>query len=186
MADSSPVSGVSGRYATALFELADEAERLDVVARHMATLAAALKESADLRDLVRSPLYTREQQAAAMAALCDALGVDAPTKNMIGLMASKRRLFALGDVIADFQALLARKRNIISASVVSARPLDDGQRERLAETLRSAVGGDIDLDVSVDETLIGGLVVKVGSRMVDTTIRAQLNRLQTAMKEAGI
>ena len=186
MSDSSPVSGVSGRYATALFELADEAGQLDAVAGHVATLAAALKESDELRDLVQSPLYTREQQGAAMAALCDAMGVGAPKKNMIGLMETKRLLFALDDVIRGFKALLAKRRYIISASVVSARPLDDGQRKRLEETLRSAVGGEIDLDVSVDEALIGGLVVKVGSRMVDTTIRAKLNRLQTAMKEAGI
>ncbi|TVQ59037.1 MAG: F0F1 ATP synthase subunit delta [Rhodobacteraceae bacterium] len=186
MPDSTPVSGVSGRYATALFELADEAGQLDAVAGHVASLAAALKESADLRDLVHSPLYTREQQGAAMAALCDAMGIDAPTRNMIALMAAKRRLFALADVLRGFEALLAKKRNVISASVVSARPLDDGQRQRLEEMLRGAVGGDIDLDVSVDESLIGGLVVKVGSRMIDTTIRAKLNRLQTAMKEAGI
>jgi F-type H+-transporting ATPase subunit delta len=186
VSDSSPVSGVSGRYATALFELADESGQLDAVERQLGILAQALGDSEDLRRLVASPIYSRDEQGKAMAALCDAMDVGAPTKNLVGLMAAKRRLFALGDVIRDFNALLANKRGVLAAEVRSAKPLSDDQRAALARTLGDVTGSEIKLDEFVDETLIGGLVVKVGSRMIDTTVRARLNQLQTAMKEAGI
>ena len=186
MSDSSPVSGVSGRYATALFELAEEAGQTDEAERQLGLLSAALQESEDLRRLVSSPLYARDEQGRAMAALCDAMGVGAPVKNLVGLMAAKRRLFALGDVIRDFNALLAQKRGVMAAEVRSAKPLSDDQRAALARTLGEATGREIRLQEFVDESLIGGLVVKVGSRMIDTTVRARLNQLQTAMKEAGI
>jgi F-type H+-transporting ATPase subunit delta len=186
VSDSSPVSGVSGRYATALFELAEEAGRLEDVERQLGVLSQALSDSEDLRRLVASPLYSREDQGRAMAALCDAMEVGAPTKNLVGLMAAKRRLFALGEVIRDFNALLAQKRGVIGAEVRSAKPLTDAQRAALAKAVGEATGREIRLEEFVDESLIGGLVVKVGSRMVDTTVRARLNQLQTAMKEAGI
>ena len=186
MSDSSPVSGVSGRYATALFELADEAGRLDAVEGHLDALKAGLVESADLRRLVKSPLYGREEQARAMAAVCDAMGVGAPTKNMIGLMAAKRRLFALPEVIEDFARLLADKRGVLTAEVRSAKALTKAQREKLEKTLKERTGSEIKLDEIVDKALIGGLVVRVGSRMIDTSIRAKLDALQTAMKEAGV
>ena len=186
MSDTTPVSGVSGRYATALFELAEEAGQLDAVEGHLDSLAAALDESAELRALVHSPIYTRDEQGAAMAALCDAMGVGAPTKNLVGLMASKRRLFALPDAIADFRRLLAQKRGVVAAAVRSAKPLTDDQRARLERTLNEATGAKIALDVTVDESLIGGLVVRVGSKMIDTSIRSKLDQLQTVMKEAGI
>jgi F-type H+-transporting ATPase subunit delta len=186
VSDSSPVSGVSGRYATALFELAEEAGQIDEVERQLGLLAQALAESADLRSLVSSPLYSREDQGKAMAVLCDAMEVGQPTKNLIGVMAAKRRLFALADVIRDFNALIADKRGVLGAEVRSAKKLTETQRKALAKTLAEATGREIKLDEVVDEALIGGLVVKVGSRMIDTTIRTRLNQLQTAMKEAGI
>ena len=186
MSEASPVSGVSGRYATALFELAEESGALDDVERQVGALDQALGESEDLRALVRSPLYTREEQGQAMAALCDAMEIGQPTKNLVALMAAKRRLFALPEVIRDFNALLAQKRGVVEAEVRSARPLTEAQRKKLSKTLGEAVGSDIKLDEIVDEALIGGLVVKVGSRMVDTTLRSRLTLLQTAMKEAGI
>lgn len=181
-----PVSDVSGRYATALFELADESGQLDAVADQLGLVSEALKTSADLRRLVESPIYSREDQEAAMSAVCDALGVVAPTKNFISLMARKRRLFALPDAIRGFERLLAAKRGVVSAEVRSAIALSEAQRADLIETLKGATGSEIALDERVDEELIGGLVVKVGSRMIDTSIRAKLNRLQTVMKEAGI
>jgi F-type H+-transporting ATPase subunit delta len=185
VSDSTPVSGVSGRYATALFELADETGALDGTARHVDALAAALADSADLRALIASPLYAREEQAAAMAAVCDRMGIGAPVKNFVALLAANRRLFALPEVIRDFRALLDRKRGVIAAEVRSATPLSAAQRADLERTLKTATGRDVALDLGVDESLIGGLVVKVGSKMIDTSIRSKLAQLQTAMKEAG-
>jgi F-type H+-transporting ATPase subunit delta len=186
VSDRSPVSGVSGRYATALFELADESGQLEEAERQVGVVAEALAESADLRRLVDLPIYSRDEQGKAMAAVCDAIGVGAPVKNLIGLMASKRRLFALTDVIRGFNALLAERRGVVFAEVRSAAPLSADQRAALARTLGEATGSEIRLEETVDESLIGGLVVKLGSRMIDTTVRSQLNQLQTAMKEAGI
>jgi F-type H+-transporting ATPase subunit delta len=177
---------VSGRYATALFELADESGSLDEIDGHLGSLAQALGESADLRTLIESPLYSRDEQQRAMAAICQALGIGAPTSNMIALMAQKRRLFALPDVIRGFRGLLARQRGVLTAEIRSPKPLTDAQRSSLASTLKNAIGSDVVLDVTVDEALIGGLVVKVGSRMIDTSIRSRLDRLQTAMKETAL
>lgn len=186
MSATTPVSGVSGRYATALFDLAEETGALDTVDGHLGTLAQALADSADFRSLIASPVYTREEQARAVAALCAAMKIGAPTSNLLGLMARNRRLFALPEVIASFRALLAQKRGILTAEVRSAKPLSAEQRAALQSTLKTATGKSIVLDVTVDETLIGGLVVKVGSKMIDTSIRSKLDRLQTAMKETAL
>jgi F-type H+-transporting ATPase subunit delta len=184
--DSGPASGVSARYATALFEIAEESGRLDAVETQLGALSRAMADSPDLRALVGSPLYTRDEQGRAMAAVCDALNIGAPTAGLVGLMARNRRLFALGDVIRGFGALLAKKRGIVAAEVRTAKPLTPAQRDALEATLKQATGARIALDETVDETLIGGLVVKVGSKMIDTSIRSKLDKLQTAMKEAGL
>jgi F-type H+-transporting ATPase subunit delta len=186
VSDTTPISGIAGRYATALFELADESGALDTVEAHLKQLSAALRDSADLRAVIGSPIYTREQQGAAMAAVLGAMGVGAPTANLVGLMAQKRRLFALPDVIRAFHQLLAKKRGIVAAEVRSATPLSKAQRADLEAVLNKATGAKIALDVVVDEGLIGGLVVKVGSKMIDTSIRSRLSRIETVMKEAGI
>jgi F-type H+-transporting ATPase subunit delta len=184
--DSGPASGVSGRYATALFEIAEEADMLDKVESQLAALAQAIADSADLRALISSPLYSREDQGRAMAAVCAAMGVGAPTSGLVGLMAQNRRLFALSDVIRTFSSLLAAKRGVVPAEVRSARPLGPAQRAALQETLRRVTGKTVALTETVDETLIGGLVVKVGSKMIDSSIRSRLDKMQTAMKEAGL
>ncbi len=186
MSDNTPVTDVAGRYAAALFELADEAGSLDAAEGHLDALSAALAESADLRALVSSPIYSREEQGAAMAAVCRAMEIGAPTANLIGLMAAKRRLSSLPHVIRAFRAQLAKRRGVVSAQVRAAAPLSDAQREELERVLRAAAGADIALDITVDETLIGGLVVKLGSKMIDTSIRSRLSRLQTAMREVGV
>jgi F-type H+-transporting ATPase subunit delta len=186
VSDTIPVSGVSGRYATALFELAQESGQLELVETHLGQLSQALKASEDLAAVVASPIYSRAEQGAAMAAICDAMGIGEPTSNLIGLMAAKRRLFALGDVIKGFNALLARERGVVAAEVRAARPLNAKQRKALEAALAKATGAKIALDIAVDETLIGGLVVKVGSKMIDSSIRSKLSQLQTAMKEAAI
>jgi F-type H+-transporting ATPase subunit delta len=186
VSDTAPISDIAGRYAAALFELADESGALETVEGHLAALDAALRDSADLRALIGSPLYSREQQASAMSAVMAAMDVGAPTSNFVGLMASKRRLFLLPDAIRAFNRLLAKKRGVVSAEIRAAAPLSDAQRADLERTLREATGADVAMNVIVDEALIGGLVVKVGSRMVDTSIRSALSRLQTAMKEVGV
>ena len=186
MPDNSPVSAVSGRYAKALFELADEGNALDTVAGHLGLLSQALADSADFRALIASPVYTREEQGRATAALCKAMGIEAPTANLVALMAQNRRLFALPDVIRGYRAMLAQRRGVLSAEVRSAKALSAEQRRALESTLKNSTGKDIVLDVTVDETLIGGLVVKVGSKMIDTSIRSRLDRLQTAMKETAL
>ncbi len=186
MSETSPSSGVAGRYATALFELADESGSLDAVESQVRLLDGALAASADLRGAIASPVHSREDQGRAMAAVCAALGVAPPVSNLVALMAQKRRLFALPAVIRGFDALLAQKRGVVRAEVRAAAPLSDAQRENLERTLREATGAKIALDVLVDEALIGGLVVQVGSKMIDTSIRSQLAKLQTIMKEARI
>jgi len=186
VSETSPPSGVAGRYATALFDLAVESDAVDSVESQVRLLGDALRASADLRSVIASPIHSRDEQARAMAAVCAALGVGAPASNLVALMAAKRRLGALPAVILGFDALLAKKRGVISAEVRSAAPLSAAQRENLERTLREATGAQIALDAIVDEALIGGLVVKVGSRMIDTSIRSQLAKLQTIMKEARI
>lgn len=186
MSDSSAsLAGIAGRYATALFELAEEGGSLDQVEGWLAQLKEALGASDDLAALIRSPIVSRDEQGAAMAAICDKMGIGAPVSAMIGLMAQKRRLFTLPDVIDVFNQLLADKRGIVPAEIRSATPLSDAQRAALEETIKKSVGADIALDVTVDESLIGGLVVKVGSKMIDTSIASKLSALQTAMKEAS-
>lgn len=185
MKDSSvSTAGIAGRYAVAIFELAEDSGDLDTVANHLGQLKEAIAGSDDLSRLISSPIVSRDEQAAAMAAICDKMEIGAPVSSMIGLMAMKRRLFALPDVISVFEALLADHRGIVPAEVSSALPLTDAQREDLEATIKKSVGADIALDVTVDESLIGGLVVKVGSKMIDTSIRSKLAALQTVMKEA--
>ncbi len=186
MSDTTQISGVSSRYATALYDLAQESGRVEMVEKHLAALSEALDGSDDLVALVASPLYSRAEQGRAMAAICDAMKIGAPTRNLIALMAEKRRLFTLRDVIRDFNAILADARGVVSAEVISARPLNKTQRKALETALAKATGAKIALEVGVDEALIGGLVVKVGSRMIDSSIRSKLSQLQTVMKEAGI
>ena len=178
-------SGVSGRYATALFELAREAGEFDALEKDLDALSAALDESDDLRKLIGSPIYSRDQQARAMATVADKMGLGALTANTIGLMAAKRRLFALPHTVRAVKALIAADRGEVTAEVRAARSLTEAQSKALADALRNAVGKDVIIKTTVDESLIGGLVVKLGSRMIDTSIRARLNRMQHAMKEVG-
>ncbi|MEM7270159.1 MAG: F0F1 ATP synthase subunit delta [Pseudomonadota bacterium] len=185
MSDSTDSAGVAGRYATALFEIADESGGLEAVEGALGQMKAALAESDDLRNLINSPIVSREEQAAAMAKVCDAMGIGAPVASAIGLMAANRRLFALPAVIDGYNELLAKKRGVQQAEVVSAKALTKAQQDALEKTIKDSVGANVALDVTVDESLIGGLVVKVGSKMIDTSIRSKLASLQTAMKEAG-
>ncbi|MEM9058819.1 MAG: F0F1 ATP synthase subunit delta [Pseudomonadota bacterium] len=184
-AASSITAGAAGRYATALFELASEAGSLDQTETDLVALGAAIEDSADLSSLLRDPIYSREQQGSAMAAICDKMGLSPLVKNVVGLMATKRRLFAVPELVTVFQALMAEHRGEITADVTAARPLSDTQANALVEQIKGAIGREVKLNVNVDEAIIGGLVVKVGSRMIDSSIRSRLANLQNAMKEVG-
>lgn len=184
-ATASLTSGAAGRYATALFEIADEAKRLKPVEADLDALAGALAESSDLRDLVISPIYPRDQQARAMQAICAKMDLGSEVSNTVALMASNRRLPELGAAIAGFKALAAAERGELTADVSSATKLSAEQRKALTASLSSSLGKKITMNETVDPSLIGGLIVKVGSVMVDTSIKSKLSQLQNAMKEVG-
>lgn len=179
------LSGLPGRYALALLELADERKQLDPVAEDLRGLKVAIDGSEDLRRLIRSPVFTRAQQGRAMAAILDQAGVGELTRRFVLLVARNRRLFALDRMIAAYLAELARRRGEITARVTSATALDDEQQRTLVETLRQEVGAKVQVELDVDPGLIGGLIVRVGSRMIDNSIRNKLQRLQLAMKGVG-
>lgn len=178
-------SGVAGRYATALFEIAKESKSLDQLESDVDALGAALGESADLRGMLASPVYTREDQRRAIKALADKMGLGKPLANTLGLMAENRRLFVVPGLLGQLKALIADERGELTAEVTAAKALTKAQTEALAGKLKQSFGKDVKIDVTVDENLIGGLVVRVGSQMIDTSIRAKLAQLQHVMKEVG-
>jgi F-type H+-transporting ATPase subunit delta len=179
------VSGVAGRYATALFELAREANALDKVAADLDRFSAALDAVDDLARLIKSPVFTAEEQSRALAAVLDKLQIEGLTRNFLLLVAKNRRLFAAPDMTRAFRAMLARHRGETSASVISAAKLTETQVTALKQALKAALGKEVALEQRIDAGLLGGLVVKVGSRMIDTSLRTRLNSLKVAMKEVG-
>ncbi|MEM8791798.1 MAG: F0F1 ATP synthase subunit delta [Pseudomonadota bacterium] len=184
-ASSSLTSSAAGRYSTALFDLAKEEGALEQVESDLKALKEALAKSADLRHLIASPVHTRDEQGRALASIAEAMGLGQLTKNVLGLMAANRRLFTLERFVDAFEILMAEHRGEVSAEVTSAQALSDEQTAKLAAELKTSVGQDVKLNVAVDETLIGGLIVKVGSKMIDSSIRSKLAGLQNAMKEVG-
>jgi F-type H+-transporting ATPase subunit delta len=175
-------ASLAGRYATALFELARDERQLDAVAASLAALRRALGESDDLRALTTSPLISRQDALNGIAAAAAAMKLDPVTANFVGVLAQNRRLSQLPQVIRAFNLLAARHRGEITAEVVSARPLADDQVAALKANLKSRLGRDVAVDLSVDPAILGGLVVKVGSQMIDGSIRTKLNSLAQAMK----
>lgn len=175
-------ASLSGRYALALFELARDEKSIDAVTASLAGLKQALQESDDFRALVASPLLGREAKGKAATAVAGQLGTDPLTTRFLGVLAHNGRLSALGDVIRSFNLLAARHRGEITAEVTSARPLDAGQVDAIKQQLRSRMGRDIAVDLNVDPAILGGLVVKIGSQMIDSSIRTKLNTLAHAMK----
>ncbi len=178
-------TGIAKRYATAVFELSRESDALDRLEKDVDALEAALAASADLQALIASPIYRRSDQARAMAALAPRLELSAPVAGALGLMANKRRLFVLPQLLTQLRALIAQARGEVSADVVSAKKLTKAQSEKLSKVLSARIGKDVKLNQTVDDALIGGLVVKVGSKMIDTSIRSRLAALKNAMKEVG-
>jgi F-type H+-transporting ATPase subunit delta len=179
------VAGMAGRYANALFELALEQKALDAVKADVERFEALLVESADLARLVRSPVFSSEEQLKAIGAVLDRSGISGVAANFIKLVARNRRLFAIRQMIRAFRHLVARHRGEVSADVTVAEQLSEAHLGALKDALKSVTGGkDIELDVKVDPAIIGGLVVKLGSRMVDSSLRTKLNAIKFAMKEA--
>jgi F-type H+-transporting ATPase subunit delta len=175
-------ASLAGRYALALFELARDEKKLETVGASLAAVRRALAESEDFRTLTTSPLIGRDAAVKAVAAAADAIGLDPLTKNFLGVLAQNRRLGRLGEVIRAFNLLAARHRGEITAEVTSARPLDDDQVEAIRRNLRSRMGRDIAVETNVEPEILGGLVVKIGSQMIDGSIRTKLNNLAHAMK----
>ena len=185
VAETSMVSGLSGRYAMALFDLAKQSGELDTVAANLDQLEALMAESPDLLRLVRSPVLSREDQGKGMAVVMEKAGFGDLTQRFVGLVAQNRRLFALKDISTAYATLLSGHRGEMTAEVTSALPLDDAQMTAISNSLAKAVGSEVKVSASVDQSLIGGLVVKVGSRMIDSSLRTKLQNLQLAMKGVG-
>jgi F-type H+-transporting ATPase subunit delta len=184
-AEGSSVSGVSGRYATALFELARDERAIDAVLVDLDQFNAMLDDSADLRRLVRSPVFSADMQVKALTVVLDRAGIAGISANFLKVLTANRRLFAVADVIRAFRALVAKFKGEAAADVTVAEPLSDKNLDALKTALKSVTGKDVALNVKVDPAIIGGLVVKLGSRMVDSSLRTKLNSIKHAMREAG-
>jgi len=178
-------SGIAARYATAVFQLAIEGKKLKALEGDVNALDASLADSADLNALINSPIYSRAQQGDAIAAISKKMKLSPAMQNTLGLMANNRRLFVLPQLVAALRDLIADEKGEVTAEVVSARALTKAQSDKLAKTLKASVGKDVIIKAAVDQSLIGGLIVKVGSKMIDTSIKSKLGNLQNAMKEVG-
>lgn len=175
-------SSLSGRYATALFELALERKAIDLIADDLGQLEAMIGKSEELRHLIQSPLFSREAQKKALAALSEKAGLSEIVRNTLGVIAENRRLFALEDVIKVYRTLVSEHRGEIEARVTSAAILSAEQRDALEAVLKKTIGSAVTVTTEVDPDLLGGMVVRVGSRMIDSSLRTKLQRLQLAMK----
>jgi len=175
-------ASLAGRYATALFELARDERQIEAVSTSLGTLRQTLRDSEDLRELTSSPLISRDQAIRAIGASAEAMRLDPITSNFLGVLAQNRRLSQLPQIIRAFNMLAAHHRGETTAEVTSAHPLNDDQVAALRANLKNRLGRDVAVDLSVDPTILGGLVVKVGSQMIDGSIRTKLNTLAQAMK----
>jgi F-type H+-transporting ATPase subunit delta len=178
-------SGIAARYAKAIFELAVEGKSVKAIESDTVALESALNDSAEFRDLIASPVYSRDEQEKSVSAIASKMKLSPIVANTLGLMAQKRRLFVLPQLIAELRDLIAEEKGEVTAEVTSAKAMTKAQQEKLAKTLKAQIGKDVIINVAVDDSLIGGLIVKVGSRMIDTSIASKLNNLQNSMKEVG-
>jgi F-type H+-transporting ATPase subunit delta len=178
-------TGIAGRYAAAMFELAREQGGMAGLEADVDALDAALGASADLRRLISSPLYSRQEMGRAIGGVAAAAGLSQSFRNLLALMAQNRRLFVLPQLLTRLRAMIAEERGEVTAEVATAKALTKAQTERLARALAASAGKDVKIVATVDEELIGGLVVKIGSKMIDTSIRSRLMALQNTMKEVG-
>ena len=178
-------SGIAARYATAIFELAKDESGIATLENNVVELTSALEISPELNDLISSPVYSREEQRAAISAVAAKMKLMPTLANALALMADKRRLFVLPALTGQLRALIAEEKGEVTAEVISAKAMTKTQIDKLAKAIKERIGKDVNIDASVDEEIIGGLVVKVGSKMIDTSIRSKLNSLQNVMKEVG-
>jgi len=178
-------TGIAERYATAVYDLAKEMKIVPAIENDLDGLTAALADSADFNALINSPIYTRDEQGNAISALAMKMKLSPVMSNTLSLMASKRRLFVLPQLVKALRDQIAEDKGEVAADVVSAKPLTKTQADKLAKSLKERLGKTVTINATVDETLIGGLIVKVGSKMIDTSIRSKLNSLQNVMKEVG-
>jgi F-type H+-transporting ATPase subunit delta len=180
------VSGEAGRYASALFSLAQDQREAEAVADALARFDALIAESPDLQRLVRSPVFSAAEQLKALDAILAQAQISGVAANFVRLVTTKRRLYFIREMIADYRKLYDKSRGVTRAEVTSAAALTDANVASLKESLRTASGGrEVDLDMKVDPSIIGGLIVKLGSRMVDGSLKTKLNAIRLAMKEVG-
>ncbi|MEO1720133.1 MAG: F0F1 ATP synthase subunit delta [Pseudomonadota bacterium] len=182
--DDPQTASVPGRYAAALFDLAKDQNSVADVERDLGAFKTLLDESDDLKRLVRSPVFSADDQIKALSAVLEKAEIGGLSEKFLKLIAQNRRLFAVSDMISIFKRLAAADRGEVQAEVTSAAPLDDSQIAAIKEQIKASVGQDVQLDTSVDPSLLGGLIVKVGSRMIDSSLRTKLSMLKSRMKEA--
>ncbi|MFK7879263.1 F0F1 ATP synthase subunit delta [Roseobacter sp.] len=186
MSETASIStSIAARYATAVYEIAKDGKAIPALENDLDMLQAALADSEDFRALIHSPVYTRDEQGAAIKALAEKMDLSGTVSNTLALMAQNRRLFVLPQFVSTLREVIAAEKGEVTADVTSAKALTKTQADKLAKTLKASTGKTVTLNATVDESLIGGLVVKVGSRMIDTSIRSKLNSLQNVMKEVG-
>ncbi len=182
---SSPVSGIAERYAGSLYELAAQSNSVEKVEADLSSFEKLLSESADLDRLIKSPVFSAEDQLKAIASVADKAGITGLVGNFLRVVAQNRRLFAVPAMIKAFHAIAADARGEVAAEVTSAHPLSAAQEEELKAALKGVTGKDVAISATVDPSLLGGLVVKIGSRQIDTSLRTKLNSLKLALKEVG-
>ncbi len=185
IASGSVVSGVAGRFASALLEVGEETKSVDAIASDLDRFDALIAANADLQRLVGSPVFTAEEQARAVGAILDKAGIGGLAGNFIRLVAAKRRLYAIRDMVKAYHLLVAAKRGIRTAEVVVAEEPSKAVLDDIKAALVTVAGSDVVLDLKVEPAIIGGIIVKLGSRMVDASLRSKLNSLRLAMKEVG-
>ncbi|WP_438960102.1 F0F1 ATP synthase subunit delta [Nereida sp.] len=176
--------GIADRYATAVFEIAKEGKKVKALETDLASLTDALAVD-DFSNLISSPMISREEQAGAIVALAKKMKLSPTVSNTLNLMATKRRLFVLPQLVTRLREIIAQDKGEVTAEVVTAKALTKTQADKLAKTLKASVGKTVTFNATVDESLIGGLVVKVGSKMIDTSVKSKLDALQNSMKEVG-
>jgi F-type H+-transporting ATPase subunit delta len=182
---SQTVSGVAERYASSLYELASEAGSVDQIGADLARFQTMITESADLKRFIESPVFSSGDQVRAVSAVLEKAGIAGLAANFIKVAAANRRLFAIPGMIKSYFQIVARNRGEISADVTSAHALTSAQENELKATLKSVTGKDVAINVTVDPSILGGLIVKVGSRQIDTSLRTKLSTLKLALKEVG-
>ncbi len=183
VSEASLSTGIAQRYATAVFELAKEDKKLAAVEKDLDALDAALGDSPEFAAMISSPVYSRDDLTRAVTAIAGKMKLSPTVTGVLGVMGQKRRLFVLPQFIRALRAAIAEDKGEVTAEVTAAKAMTKAQQEKLAKALKAAVGKDVKINVAVDENLIGGLVVKVGSKMIDSSIRSRLNALQNSMKE---